>query len=142
MNSTPKTGRFGGRLLRPLLPQAPQRASAIIGYALAAAIAALSIGFGGGLLLQATVDRAVRIAALDAADSAGLRQAVALTLETSPDGRTVTVNGAKTQHRITPLATFVTGDGILCREYRLATARDEIAVACRDQTGAWHPRAP
>jgi len=115
--------------------------SPALSYALAAGLAALTIGFGGGLAWQGSVERAARAAAVSAADAAALRQAVALTLETSPNGRTVMVNGETgARLSITPLATFVTNDGEICREYQFGGV-DQVATACRGENGHWQPRA-
>ncbi|MSO71239.1 MAG: hypothetical protein EXQ88_04405 [Alphaproteobacteria bacterium] len=127
---------------RKVVPlRTPRGDSPIIGYALAAGLAAIIIGFGSGLAWQSSVDYAVRMAALDAASAAALSQAVALTLETSPNYRAVMFHSASgIRQSITPLATFVTDDGAICREYLLAGRSEEIATACRDDNGRWLPR--
>lgn len=124
-----------------VVPLPSQRsAPPAVGYALAAGLAAIMVGFGGGLAWQASVDRAVRTAALDAANSAALNQVVALTLETTPDDRAVMITSAPgARQSVTPLSTFVTDDGRICREYLLAGKTEEVATACRDENGRWRP---
>jgi anti-sigma factor RsiW len=115
--------------------------SPVIGYAVAASLAAIMVGFGGGLAWQSSVDHAARLAALDAANAAALNQVVALALETSPNDKAVMINTvAGTRQSITPLQTFLTDDGQICREYLLAGAKEEVATACRDDNGRWLPR--
>ena len=126
------------------LPQSRARA-AFVGWATAAAVAALAIGFGGGQYwgsetgLQA-LHQSELASALAARD-----QAVDLALESLPNGRSVpwTAHGGA-GGVITPVATYLSADGTYCRSYVVSLSRDGVTderqeIACRHGVGDWRP---
>ena len=112
------------------------------GWAAAAAIATLLIGFGGAEAWRAYRGESrdeLRVAVSDTV----LRQAVNQALETLPNGRGAPValpNGLSGS--ITPLRTYVNGEGLYCRDYLVALSNEadgeeHTAAACRHDTGDW-----
>ena len=72
-----------------------------------------------------------------------MRQAVNQALETLPNGRVAPVMLSDgLAGSVTPLRTYVNGEGLYCREYVLAINSDDVTdertgVACRHGVGDW-----
>ena len=127
----------------PLLPRGLKRMLNVKqGWAAAAAIA-LFIGFGASQSWETY--RGGNLPADVAAGGAVMRQAVNQALETLPNGRVAPVllsDGLAGS--VTPLRTFVNGEGLYCREYSLAISTGDVTdertgVACRHGAGDWRP---
>ncbi len=124
------------RLVRPLM-------------ALAASLALLAIGLGGGYYAAGYRAGQTRVAAArnDARDRASQIRAVQEALETRVSGKAVAWrNGfSGNSGSITPIRTFRNKTGQYCREYRQTTSLHGVtetsyAVACRGADKIWLPR--
>ncbi len=126
------------------LPQSRARA-AFVGWATAAAVAALVIGFGGGQYWESEIGLQALHRSELASALAARAQAVDLALETLPNGRSVpwtAQSGAGGV--ITPVATYLSADGTYCRSYVVSLTRDGVTderqeIACRHGVGDWRP---
>lgn len=126
------------------LPQAQAR-TALFGWATAAAVAALAIGFGGGQYWESGIGAQTLHQNQLAAALAARNQAVGFALETLPNGRSVpwTAQGGLAGV-ITPVETYVNADGTYCRSYVVSLTRNGLTderqdVACRHGVGDWRP---
>ena len=125
----------------PLLPRGVKRVlDARHGWA-AAATVALFIGFGVSQSWVAyQTDTGIEGVA---GASPVMRQAVNQALETLPNGRVAPVALTEgLQGSVTPLRTFVNGQGLYCREYILEISGNDavderVGVACRHGVGDW-----
>ncbi|MCS6781175.1 MAG: hypothetical protein NZ555_15895, partial [Geminicoccaceae bacterium] len=103
--------------------------------ALAAGIAGLVLGFGGGRLLP------------EAERDAPVESAVAEALERHPSGSALRFadRGGSLEGEVVPVRTFRSAEGRWCREYEM-TLRERsqelrrLAIACREDDGRWRTR--
>lgn len=123
----------------------------ILPVAVAASVAVLAAGIGGGFLASdaRVAGELARIEAAREQDRLAFELALQKALETEVSGTTVAWEGAGTGTRgtITPVRTFKSADGQWCREYAVAPLADgaagrEHAVACRAPEGRWTVRLP
>ena len=126
------------------LPQSRGR-SAIVGWATAAAVAALAIGFGGGQYWESEIGLQALHQSELASAMAARDQVVGLALETLPNGRSVpwTAHGG-VGGVIMPVETYLNADGTYCRSYVVSLTRDGVTderqeIACRHGVGDWRP---
>ena len=126
----------------PLLPRGIKRTfEGKSGWAAAAAVA-LFIGFGVSQSWQAYHEGGAAVGDL-AAGGTVMRQAVNQALETLPNGRVAPVMLSDGfTGSVTPMRTYVNGEGLYCREYVLSLTGDDITdermgVACRHGVGDW-----
>ena len=112
-------------------------------WAAAAAVAALVFGFAGGQVLPGFGGPGTQLATNEPV----LRQAINQALETLPNGRAAPVMLAKDAFgSVTPVRTFITGDGQFCRDYVVLIGdgegyQEHIASACRHGAGDWRREA-
>ncbi len=118
--------------------------------ALAASIAMLFVGFGGGaLMVDLRVEQKLAAhRALELADQQAREAALFQALEKSVSGEAVAWRNPDSGRvgEITPVRTFKNRQAQWCREYRskelLAdTAEVHNAIACREPEGLWKTRA-
>ena len=123
----------------------------LLPVAVAASIAVLAAGIGGGFLASDArlAGELARIEAVREKDRLAFETALQMALETQTSGTSVAWEGAGTGTRgtITPVRTFKSADGQWCREYSVAPLSDgaaerQHAVACRAPEGHWKVRLP
>ena len=118
--------------------------------ALAASIAMLFVGFGGGaLMVDLRVEQKLAAhRALELADQQARDAALFEALEKSVSGEAVAWRNPDSGRvgEITPVRTFKNRQAQWCREYRAKevlaeTAEIQHAIACREPEGQWKTRA-
>lgn len=121
-----------------------RRVEPVIGWAIAAAIAAFVVGFGSGQSWEFSTGQQL---AETSRDEAAFRQTVGLALEALPNGQSAPWLTPSGRHvTVTPVRTYVNDGGQYCREYVLARSSGEatderVLAACRMQAGEWLPTA-
>lgn len=117
--------------------------------AIAASVAVIAAGLGGGYLISdARVTREIaRLEAVRQQDREAFELALQNALETQASGTRVDWRGADANGSITPIRTFKSADGQWCREFRVdgpadAAADPQHAIACRAPEGRWRTRLP
>jgi len=116
---------------------------------LAASVAALAVGLGGGYYLGVgrLSDRLARLEAARLEDRALLEQTVSRALEKQLSGVAVDWRNPNSGSygTVTPVRTFRNADGQWCREYAAASwlhdrRESRRAIACREADGVWRTR--
>lgn len=117
--------------------------------AVAASVAVIAAGLGGGYLISdARVTREIaRLEAAQQQDRQAFELALQQALETQLSGTSVAWQGTDANGTITPIRTFKSADGQWCREYLIesaagAAAERQHAIACRTPEGGWKTRLP
>lgn len=122
----------GAQNVVPLAPRGARPSLRPMWLGAVAATLALAVGLGAGLSLRAPAEGAgLSVAALGG-------EGIAATLASLPSGERADLPGGGT---LEPIATFVTADGTICREFEVDGVQGGtvVSVACRAE-GAWDVR--
>lgn len=128
------------------LKRGRRRALPGVGWLVAASIAALLLGAGGGYMASdwrfnqiVTLTESARLG-----DELTMRRALTAALETSVSGTPVSWHSPASGHsgQVVPVRTFRNAEGAFCREYRetvmLEGGEEQIfGIACRQTGGVW-----
>jgi len=149
----PLNAPIPGRILESINEAVADRATDRRGWswpaALAASIAMLIVGFGGGLLMvdQRVEQELAKLRAVELADQQARETALFQALEKHVSGEAVSWRNPDSGSggEITPVRTFKSRQEQWCREYRskevlAGTSEVRHAIACRAPEGLWKTR--